>query len=493
MANIQYIGARYVTKIYENSLDPSSAEWESNVNYEPLVMVTYNYGSYLSKKIVPASVGNPADNPSYWVQTGFYNGQISNLQNQIDAINANIGDLATLKTVDKSEIVKAINEIYAGFNYGEWISVKEFGAVGDGITDDTQAFKDAIAYMQTNRIGLYVPSGDYRITDTLALDDNNNRFWKIRGCHKVLSVIRFDLTGGSFGFDLTASGTFRYAEIYNLTLINNDSTIDVKAINIYRMSHSQIHDIIFRQFTTSIKASMSWCMSLHDCEFRNRSTASNDSQIILSFQCNVWNLYNLQINNVQGHIVYAIEISRAQSTISLKNCSIEYGLGIFLQGLSSDSAPLNCVNIDSCYFEWMEGLCIRSGAGAADLIKNVVINNCYFNALSSASVACALDLRWVDGVTVSECYCVRFITSMISHTGARPQNGNYTYANNVCDNVPVVIDNVHMEIGNTTAAPSTGYHNKGEIMWNISPDATNIGWICTAAGTPGTWTVINPS
>ena len=60
----QYIGARYVTKIYENSLDPSSAEWEASINYEPLTMVTYNYGSYLSKKEVPASVGNPADNPT---------------------------------------------------------------------------------------------------------------------------------------------------------------------------------------------------------------------------------------------------------------------------------------------------------------------------------------------------------------------------------------------------------------------------------------------
>ena len=87
MANIrQYIGARYVIKIYENSQDPSSAEWEQ-VNYEPLVMVTWQNGSYLSKKEVPATVGNPASNPNYWIQTGFYNGQIASLQAQIDSIN----------------------------------------------------------------------------------------------------------------------------------------------------------------------------------------------------------------------------------------------------------------------------------------------------------------------------------------------------------------------------------------------------------------------
>lgn len=89
----QYIGARYVTKIYENSLDPSSAEWEASINYEPLTLVTYNYGSYLSKKEVPASIGNPADNPTYWAQTGFYNGQIAQIQNDIIDINNTINSL----------------------------------------------------------------------------------------------------------------------------------------------------------------------------------------------------------------------------------------------------------------------------------------------------------------------------------------------------------------------------------------------------------------
>ena len=92
----QYIGARYVLKVYENTLDPSSPEWQVNVNYEPLTLVTFNYGSYISKKDVPASVGNPADNPEYWAQNGSYNGQIAQINNELDEINADaiifIGD-----------------------------------------------------------------------------------------------------------------------------------------------------------------------------------------------------------------------------------------------------------------------------------------------------------------------------------------------------------------------------------------------------------------
>lgn len=82
----QYIGARYVLKIYENSQDPLSADWESNTSYEPLTMVNYNNSSYISRKQVPASIGNPVDNPTYWALSGLYNGQIASLQNQVNEL-----------------------------------------------------------------------------------------------------------------------------------------------------------------------------------------------------------------------------------------------------------------------------------------------------------------------------------------------------------------------------------------------------------------------
>jgi len=40
-----------------------------------------------------------------------------------------------------------------------------------------------------------------------------------------------------------------------------------------------------------------------------------------------------------------------------------------------------------------------------------------------------------------------------------------------------------------TAAPTTGTHKNGAIVWNTAPAANgnNMGWVCTTAGTPGTW------
>lgn len=87
MATRQYIGARYVPKFYQNSVD-GSAQWEANVVYDPLTYVTLTNGHmYISKKQVPATVGSPVSNVDYWLDVANYNGFISTLQDEIDDIN----------------------------------------------------------------------------------------------------------------------------------------------------------------------------------------------------------------------------------------------------------------------------------------------------------------------------------------------------------------------------------------------------------------------
>lgn len=48
------------------------------------------------------------------------------------------------------------------------VSVRDFGAVGDGVTDDTLAIHRAIDFAQSG-YEVLVPAGSYRVTSTLAL------------------------------------------------------------------------------------------------------------------------------------------------------------------------------------------------------------------------------------------------------------------------------------------------------------------------------------
>ena len=42
------------------------------------------------------------------------------------------------------------------------------------------------------------------------------------------------------------------------------------------------------------------------------------------------------------------------------------------------------------------------------------------------------------------------------------------------------------EVGD--AMPTTGQYNKGDIVWNDNPKATDyVGWVCVVPGTPGHW------
>ena len=200
----QYIGARYTTKIYKNSLDPSSAEWEASVTYEPLTMVTYNNSTYLSKKQVPGSVGNPADNPDYWVVTGYYNGQIMQLQNDIQAIHAG------------------------------YVTPEMFGAVGDGATDDTAALQAAI---DSGAIVKFRAGATYIISNTLMAASGMTLFGnyatiKVKDNNRIESAMMLIDQVGNISitgliFDMNMQNMPLYTEDrvkrYNIGVYINDS------------------------------------------------------------------------------------------------------------------------------------------------------------------------------------------------------------------------------------------------------------------------------
>jgi hypothetical protein len=71
-----------------------------------------------------------------------------------------------------------------------WANLRSLGARGDGVADDTEALKSAIALHRT----IYLPSGQYRVTDTITLKPDT----VLVGLHP--SVTRILLTDGTPAF-----------------------------------------------------------------------------------------------------------------------------------------------------------------------------------------------------------------------------------------------------------------------------------------------------
>lgn len=63
----------------------------------------------------------------------------------------------------------------------EWVNIKRYGAAGDGVADDTEAIRRAVAEQEV----LYFPQGNYRITDTVLLKENT----KLIGAHPIATTI----------------------------------------------------------------------------------------------------------------------------------------------------------------------------------------------------------------------------------------------------------------------------------------------------------------
>lgn len=129
----QYIGARYVPKFFMGP--DATPAWVGNVPYEALTIVTYLGNSYTSKIPVPAGIGSPNNNPTYWALTGNFNAQIEQYHNELMLFTEVAGN------------------------------VKAYGAKGDGITDDTQSILNTISLCDI----IYVPSGEYKISQSITI------------------------------------------------------------------------------------------------------------------------------------------------------------------------------------------------------------------------------------------------------------------------------------------------------------------------------------
>ena len=83
-----------------------------------------------------------------------------------------IGDLTNLKTTDKTTVVDSINSLVDSRNE-IILNVKDFGAVGDGVTDDSNAIDAALNALPAGGGTIYFPAGNYAISREIDIGDGN--------------------------------------------------------------------------------------------------------------------------------------------------------------------------------------------------------------------------------------------------------------------------------------------------------------------------------
>jgi len=132
-----------------------------------------------------------------------------------------------LKRISAQNLALSINN-----NIGNvvlpFITVKQFGAVGDGVADDTEALQDAIDYAIASNVELRFNPGTYKITSPLIIKPNKNTF------RMIGQVVNTVITTSVSIDSMLDINQVAYAQISGLRLIcNSVSAIVDKMIYYY--------------------------------------------------------------------------------------------------------------------------------------------------------------------------------------------------------------------------------------------------------------------
>lgn len=157
-----------------------------------------------------------------------------------------------------------------------------FGAIGDGVADDTIPLQNAMDYCQINNIKLVIPSGRYRITKPLLYRNQGFYNYEIEG-HGGAAVIIMDSlekTGitepDAFGVDvnvnaaivvLTDTNQSKFCRISGIrftTTVNADYGIYLSATE-----NSLIQDCFFEGYKFGVYDKGSWVQRVARCIARN--------------------------------------------------------------------------------------------------------------------------------------------------------------------------------------------------------------------------------
>lgn len=291
----------------------------------------------------------------------------------------------------------------------ESVSVKDFGAVGDGVTDDTAAIQAALNYAATvvqNIIptkvdvvtaAVYLPSGSYRTSAALVVGEGTTFY----GASQSTSIIKPTHTGNAINMG-GSSREYSQIRVCNLGVIGNRSgtlsyglwttttTIGIYAENCIR--ECAIENCFITQCSTSVKTENSYAFEINKC------------YMIYAL------LYHIHSDNAVG------------STISGNRLDWSEQHGIYLNGTNAGDETLTALIQGNAI-----QICWRNGIWLYDCSSASIISN-FFEANYREAVAATYtyaDINIEDGPTVARTYAFDIQGNFFTH-GSSPDLDVYT-------------------------------------------------------------------
>lgn len=366
---------------------------------------------------------------------------------------------------------------------GAPVNVLDYGAVGDGVTDDTVALQNAINASKNKK--LFFPSGVYKITSALTLDPAFNYYIEGEGRNPGADAVSTIVNAGTGNaIEIITAGT----------------------------------DNLFYLKDFGIRGNMSSGAGI---------VANNAAQLTLE---NLW---------VTNHGFHGVKLTKCYNA-RVKNCVISQNgqHGLWLDEQCNNVTVLTClVNGNARKDGGYANIAVIGTSGKENLSVSLI--GCDFTAagltpITTVTSAYNLIIQYTNSINVFGCYSEAAVTDLVySDSSAHcisfannymqdgrvyfensPQllvQGNTFFRNTVNTSLTVSavsgnnsrINQNYFSNGATesysgtilspsvqwsTAPPSGGTWKVSDVVYNSTPASGQPqGWVCTVAGTPGTW------
>ena len=293
---------------------------------------------------------------------------------------------------------------------GAQINVQDYGAVGDGTTDDTAAIQAAF----DTGLPVWIPYtvGGYKVTSTLTAKNtiySDNATLLARLTTTNAAVLNLQLVAGTFrdagnltvqGLNISGNASQISNNIYGFqvpSVYYGIKLIDCYASNLYV-------GYLIQSFETMLLGCVGYSCTKGVSAYAVQGLASQ------------FNALNIIGGSYASCGTYAIILGDT-SFSDADTTTDAMGINIYLEGFNCDLAPILInrtfdVTLQNVYFEYSStgdyGIILGVAAGD-DLVRNVVINNCSFQNMRFP-IYCQAG---VNNLYVGPCYTKNHVISFL--------------------------------------------------------------------------------
>ena len=461
--------------------NPVSVYWDAALT-QPAALPVRTRGGYPVNNGTPARLYVGSD---YSIQVQNKNGSV--IYSAPAATERYSGVVVEISSTDVSFLQAGTGAVTrtAQAKMRDIISAADFGVVGDNVTDNSVALQNFLNACR-NSLG-YIPPGDYKYSTTLTL--NTAYGTRIEGAvwqntNPVSGGSRLIYTGTGNAITISGAGSVdKEIRLSHLTIEGNASSQ-------HGVSVTQAHIHFDNLWITNngghgILMDRAWSSEFHQCfitqNYQHGVLVNFAGNAILFSHC-AFN-GNARTNGGYGGCALTGSASLENLGVTFVSCDFTgngYPAGV-TQGYGISIQHTWGIALIGCYAEQNK----TRNLYADSTVRNLTVQNCY----------------WQDGVNeIADVFGLVYennIHQQVSSTTQANISGstsarrlNRVFGNTVTGGATQTYSAGVKQISEVyaNAIPTTGTWEIGDIVWYASPDyGLPIGWVCVAAGTPGTW------